>query len=716
MLYEAAAIHCPICERILGAALGNAYPALLMKDSFLWDKKLDISYIIFDYSTASECNLEIKVHEESFGHFYLSVKEDLSRLPSRDIIDELATYTPSSWNTNSNECWELIGYWIRNCIQNHQNCPNLVASDTSYCYPTRLIDIGDRGAYLDRPRLLVSSDSLMAGGYATLSHRWGGSTPTTVSSDTLSEFKNGFIRSSLPQTFQDALLATKQLGLRYLWIDSLCIIQSGQGSADDWACESNRMDQVYRHAYCNISATGSEDTNYSIFHYRHPETISCPRFRLEWDSKNKHKITCSKEHNLVDNWTFHHRLDSSALLKRGWVFQERLLAPRIIHLGTDQLYWECDSLQACETIPLGIGMTFGSVKRMVSPSIPSEVRQDHKSRMESTWDSIIFSYTACDLTKPKDKLIALSGVANRYAAIHNLNCNTYFAGHWRHALPRSLLWHRSLRHAATENLVLASSAPYIAPTWSWASVIGRVVSLCTSQESHRTDLEGTVYPKPENLAILLDVATSTIPSAPTGQVKSGEIKLYGNLFCLVQHRDLDIIAEPGMNIKADYGTHFDQKLYCSLDMRGIALDDLCCVCLLKEILAIEAPLEDDDFSEEEDSSDGGYSGEKEYSLDRGYLREEDLPDEQGSSEARDLSKGEASRVETNPSEKGSLSLSSPHEQLRAVDVVHEAIYGLLLVKTSEEEEVYQRVGMFCLVYWDVVPEFCIGHAQELSII
>lgn len=65
-----------------------------------------------------------------------------------------------------------------------------------------------------------------------LSHCWGQVQPTTLNSDTVGQLMAGFWTDILTQSFQDAVwLAINVLGIRYLWINSLCILQD---DVEDW--------------------------------------------------------------------------------------------------------------------------------------------------------------------------------------------------------------------------------------------------------------------------------------------------------------------------------------------------------------------------------------------------------------------------------------------------------------------------------------------------
>ncbi|ORX99625.1 heterokaryon incompatibility, partial [Clohesyomyces aquaticus] len=92
--------------------------------------------------------------------------------------------------------------------------------------------------------------------YATLSHCWGlHPSFLTLEASNLNSFEKGIPVQSLAQNFHNAIEVCKRLELRYLWIDGLCILQSGVGSEDDWLCHVTEMRTIYRNSYINISAT-----------------------------------------------------------------------------------------------------------------------------------------------------------------------------------------------------------------------------------------------------------------------------------------------------------------------------------------------------------------------------------------------------------------------------------------------------------------------------
>jgi hypothetical protein len=405
-----------------------------------------------------------------------------------------------------------------------------------------------------------------------------------LSSSNITEFQKGILLSSLPQTFQDALLVAKRLGIRYLWIDSVCIFQSGPGSFEDWQIESNLMDRVYQYAYCNISATGSRNCDESLFQDRNPSPILPTAVQAKWSYGQDHRTDCPKQHYLVDIEVFLHGLEKSDLLNRGWVLQERLLAPRILHFGKSQLYWECNELQACETSPMGMaGRSFLKQNFHIPESIASLYHPTHRSvedrstKLDSAigprWEKIVAKYTGCGLTKQSDRLIGLSGIAKHFALICKMNPNTYFAGHWLVSLPGSLLWERK-SNSAPPNVDLVST--YVAPSWSWACAEGRAALITRA-----------LFPAdPKATASVLDVETTLVSHNLTGQVSWGAITLCGTRFPFItplQDQSIET-CKAAKTIFESYVEFLGKELrmYYKLDSPSTSIEDAWCVTVLSE--------------------------------------------------------------------------------------------------------------------------------------
>jgi Heterokaryon incompatibility protein (HET) len=118
--------------------------------------------------------------------------------------------------------------------------------------PTRVIDVGLPEASTE-PRLIISNGR--DGAYITLSHCWGvpdpSKPPLLTTAANLSAMIKEIPLESMPLNYRDAVVTTRKLSFRYLWIDSLCIIQD---SVEDWEAESAKMGEVYQNAQLTIAA------------------------------------------------------------------------------------------------------------------------------------------------------------------------------------------------------------------------------------------------------------------------------------------------------------------------------------------------------------------------------------------------------------------------------------------------------------------------------
>jgi hypothetical protein len=138
----------------------------------------------------------------------------------------------------------------------------------------------------------------------------------------------------LPKTFQDAIIITQRLasryGVRFLWIDPLCILQD---PLEDWNEEAPRMVEVFRNCWCNIAATHAPDRRTGLFASRDPTKL-LPIF-LKTQDRNSYEPV---EHLCVSSSRWTDNTDNSPLNKRGWVTQERFLSPHIIHFAAGEIF------------------------------------------------------------------------------------------------------------------------------------------------------------------------------------------------------------------------------------------------------------------------------------------------------------------------------------------------------------------------------------------
>jgi hypothetical protein len=233
----------------------------------------------------------------------------------------------------------LLRSWLEWCDTTHAcNQQNARSQGTS---PNRLIYVGHADPEVLRLYVPHENEGVK---YTALSHRWGNDPPKkedprycTTDGNLIARL-NGFSLSELPETFQDAVRVTRELGIGYLWIDSLCIIQ---WNADDWKREAGRMEDVFASAYCTIAATSAIDSN-AGFLARNTSTDT--EYMHVQDVAGNQVSVCTH----MDD--FENDVEQAGLNKRAWVMQERVLAKRTIHFSANQTYWECGEGVHCENL------------------------------------------------------------------------------------------------------------------------------------------------------------------------------------------------------------------------------------------------------------------------------------------------------------------------------------------------------------------------------
>lgn len=387
-----------------------------------------------------------------FVHFLLTDCQKVQQpLPAPDISYPNAV----GWGEAS---VSLVRRWIAACEEGeeHVNCRIRLLTDV---YKTRgrprfarIVDVQDGSS---DPRL-ADVDEVPAGAiYMTLSHCWGDPKhkPLTLTLNTLAPFKKGILWNTLPKTFADAIVFTRNMGIRYIWIDSLCIIQD---CADDWASQSAVMCEIYTGSYLNLAATAAADCRAGLFVERDGRLIQPLRVaQPPRPGRSSSGAGVIQYYDAVDDEEWKREVEEEPLCHRAWIIQERALVRRSLHFGRRQLYWECTSMQASENVPLGYPVGWGDFK-VYDPLLPS--RASTGDALVETWEMLLMDYTRAGLTKETDKLVAISGLAKALAAQSGIQ---YLAGLWNYDLERQLHWH----------VESSSKRPDVfrAPSWSWAS-------------------------------------------------------------------------------------------------------------------------------------------------------------------------------------------------------------------------------------------------------
>ena len=314
--------------------------------------------------------------------------------------------------------------------------------------------------------------------YATLSHMWGGHQPLRLLKGNIADFRNGINWSSLPKTFQQAIKFTKQLGIDYIWIDSLCIIQD---SAEDWRSQSSKMASIYENSHITLAASVAENSLAGCFRNPDPFLKGCVTNGRE----RAYTHDASDLQNLLQKdakgplvfmrGDVKHRtpsrLEATALplLQRGWVYQERLLSPRVLFFGEVDLMWECNQRMSCYckswTHSYSRNVRSHPVKQQHAASFSlglDRAKPLNPASLSGRWVRNVEEYSALQLTFMKDQLPAIAGIAKQFSRY--MGDNTYASGMWTAFLIELMAWavHRNaLRRDQSEPKTTAR------PSWSW---------------------------------------------------------------------------------------------------------------------------------------------------------------------------------------------------------------------------------------------------------
>ena len=329
-------------------------------------------------------------------------------------------------------------------------------------------------------------------------------------------------QEQLPKTIQDAIRLTRMLGLKYIWIDCLCILQD---SAPDWETEAAKMGQYYQYANLTVAASAAVSASCGLLN-RRPK-LSKPKqikFR-EYDGSTHLLVALGRSIKL---WT--DTIDDlGPLSERGWTFQEHALSSRIIHLTEGEMIWECPSEMITED-GHPISNNFNSMIK--------EFRLKRQRTPENYWRFLVRAYSGRRLSYSQDKLPAIAGMADRYYEIANQH---YLAGLWSANLPVDLVW-------SSWGWEEADKPPKIlpSPSWSWASIDGGV-------------------------AFIAEPVGCDFPMDVHARVHSGHCSVLGNNpFGQVERGTLDITG-PVVEMNIDYDGEKDEDGFPNfhLDCEGV---------------------------------------------------------------------------------------------------------------------------------------------------
>ncbi|KAF2627522.1 HET-domain-containing protein [Macroventuria anomochaeta] len=411
---------------------------------------------------------------------------------------------------------------LKTCLSSHSKCRR----PKSTTLPKRVLDVlgnDSKSVRLHESYFNKDENRYEYGEYIALSHVWGvakGLPKTTTR--TIQSYKKGIPWTTLPRALQEAVVLTRTLGFRWLWIDALCLIQDDTPSKLE---ESMTMDQIFGNAFLTIAATSATD---SSSHPLFPAQVQPFKIQATDSKGSAFKIYVREQPSHysfkapfdegahMNEWELPFNISEDSnqdtpLLKRAWAFTERLLSPRLLHFTKSEMILECREGYQCECGRIAdstfdsratdsIKQEFariiaetnrrpsfdGSVhdqpngiesvtSQLASTTLTNGAKNISQKREEALqlWSYIITEFTARNITYDSDRLLAIASIANQLSpALHS----GYVAGQWTFST-MGLLWYPN---DSTRCRRSKSSTGHNVPSWSWASIEGSPIFFDTA--------------------------------------------------------------------------------------------------------------------------------------------------------------------------------------------------------------------------------------------
>ncbi|CVL08514.1 related to tol protein [Fusarium mangiferae] len=516
---SASELHCPLCNLILDQVLLCQAELEKLKPGWELNRAHEYAWPLWEFWLIKPASGRDGFWVMTFTD-ELGFKDEVRRREARlvaavglcvengDPLEGVIPGRPVEIQRGTPTALGRVCNWLKDCDK-HPHC-----SPTQDFLPTRVIDVGKE---FNSPYVrLRETQKYDAGRYVALSYCWGEMPQFTTTRSTLQDRKDGILVSSLPKTHQDAIQITQRLGVRYLWIDSICICQ---GDKEDWERESAKMLSVYANSYLTIAASNGKDSHEGLFNEisaRKYVQIDLVLGNLQGQAlafslplqEESFSTGCLMKDNrptfplFVDYIT----LPKEPLSRRAWTLQERVLSHRTLHYSSQQMLFECNEAFRGED-GLFFQARFDTIHQKGSERDAAAIDHEsehsiYKDALLKSWYRLVQLYGQRHLSVPADKLPAISGLASIFA--ERLG-DQYLAGLWRSDLVVGLCW-QGLKHGRRR------VREYRAPSWSWASVDGHI---------------SLGFPLAYNiLATIMDAEVRLKGANPYGEVLEGKIEIF----------------------------------------------------------------------------------------------------------------------------------------------------------------------------------------------
>ncbi|OIW28475.1 HET-domain-containing protein [Coniochaeta ligniaria NRRL 30616] len=372
-------------------------------------------------------------------------------------LESCASHDPASklpiWNnlvTTFEQKVSVIRLWLDDCLSHHfpGDCRPVPFS------PLRLLAVGQDGRL---PRLVArESIPLEEARYAALSHCWGGEVPLRTTRDNVAAFTQEIPWALIPKTFSDAMLMAQGLGIPYVWIDALCIIQDDD---EEWQKQAACMGKIYEGSHLTICATQSANSTQGCF----PPEVSNHQdiFRTNAGNQSAPDIIVRISRGDIRS----RALLGNKLTDRGWTLQEQTLSTRVVSCLQPDVHWYCQSCYQTQSgLIFGPGDMLERDLRWETPVLYRRLLQE-SHLWQSTWRAVATNYSGRRFTVTHDKIPAIAGLTRYFALAMD---DVPLLGLWKNTFGADLSWLR-----------LSDKPPMPSiqglPSWTWLSCARRIV-------------------------------------------------------------------------------------------------------------------------------------------------------------------------------------------------------------------------------------------------
>ncbi|KAI9150016.1 hypothetical protein HJFPF1_09766 [Paramyrothecium foliicola] len=497
-MQEAAAQGCPLCEHMFEVLehedweFDEADGSVTRKPTLIW------ATVNESYATGrrdEKPGLSLFDGLQLLGiEVFIPLDPGLAHHPDRDgqlyhmithPADPCSHFVPGKMESKelSTEMVSKLRLWLDECVNRHAACPR----HTANTLPRRILEVGDENT----PIRLHQSRQNEKGSYATLSYCWGKNARQLMTTRaTIQEHMVTVAYEHLPRTIQDAVRVCRVMGIDYLWVDALCIVQDDD---DDKLDQIAQMGSIYKRSTVTLVAAGAESVNDGFLEdAKHRPSM--------WEDLSLPHKPVAELPILVGDGTFGTvfmrpddsdltRSSSEPIFRRGWTFQELALSPRVVMFDSHQITLKCRECDFrpvfdthvnfefhCFDLPASVFGLDPETDLDIGRSRSGAIAQQRLLRdQERIWSSIIEEYSCRDLKIFSDRLPGLAGIVTE---LHHAWGDAYLAGFWQRCIVQHLGWFRYSTGLADDPEPFQDmdrSQRIGLPSWSWVTAPYRVL-------------------------------------------------------------------------------------------------------------------------------------------------------------------------------------------------------------------------------------------------